>query len=99
MVPAEPKVVPMSAERISQRDTEAAEYATEQEAVTRVQARVEAYPDLTDQLGQLFDDIKAGHFGAGAENSQWFKAIDGIKKDKPINEGDTEIYKKRKNKR
>tara|TARA_B100000131_G_scaffold240035_1_gene232291 strand:- start:136 stop:462 length:327 start_codon:yes stop_codon:yes gene_type:complete len=37
------------------------------------------YPDITDQLDQLYHDIEAGKFGADAKTGSWFVGITSVK--------------------
>ena len=37
------------------------------------------YPDLTEQLDQLYHDIEAGKFGADAKTGEWFVGITSVK--------------------
>jgi len=39
------------------------------------QKRLEAYPDIKNQLDMLYHDIKSGNL----ENGAWIKAIDAVK--------------------
>tara|TARA_E500000331_G_scaffold66080_1_gene60796 strand:+ start:1372 stop:1734 length:363 start_codon:yes stop_codon:yes gene_type:complete len=51
--------------------------------VPYVQAR--NYPDMGDQLDQLFWDIDGGKLGADAKTGAWYTAIKKIKDDNPKN--------------
>ena len=37
------------------------------------------YPDITDQLDQLYHDIDAGKFGSDAKTGVWFVGISSVK--------------------
>ena len=37
------------------------------------------YPDITEQLDQLYHDINAGKFGADAKTGEWFVGISSVK--------------------
>lgn len=37
------------------------------------------YPNITDQLDQLYHDIDAGKFGADAKTGSWFVGISSVK--------------------
>ena len=37
------------------------------------------YPDITEQLDQLYHDIEAGKFGANAKTGSWFVGITSVK--------------------
>ena len=37
------------------------------------------YPDITEQLDQLYHDIEAGKFGADAKTGEWFVGITSVK--------------------
>ena len=37
------------------------------------------YPDITEQLDQLYHDIEAGKFGADAKTGSWFVGITSVK--------------------
>ena len=37
------------------------------------------YPDITDQLDQLYHDIEAGKFGADAKTGSWYVGITSVK--------------------
>ena len=37
------------------------------------------YPDITDQLDQLYHDIESGKFGADAKTGSWYVGITSVK--------------------
>ena len=37
------------------------------------------YPDITEQLDQLYHDIEAGKFGADAKTGSWYVGITSVK--------------------
>ena len=37
------------------------------------------YPDITEQLDQLYHDIEAGKFGANAKTGSWYVVITSVK--------------------
>ena len=37
------------------------------------------YPDISEQLDQLYHDINAGKFGADAKTGEWFVGISSVK--------------------
>lgn len=41
------------------------------------------YGSIRDQLGDLFDDIEAGRFGAGAKKGKWYQRIKAAKEKYP----------------
>tara|TARA_R110000868_G_scaffold291803_4_gene552369 strand:+ start:1491 stop:1841 length:351 start_codon:yes stop_codon:yes gene_type:complete len=43
------------------------------------QARQTAYDKESHQLGLLYDDVKAGHFGEAAKSSAWYQYITSVK--------------------
>lgn len=51
--------------------------------ITQLERRQLNYPNISEQLDMLWHDIEAGHFGAKAKNSSWFKEIDRVKKEHP----------------
>ncbi len=46
---------------------------------------VRSYPDIGDQLDQLYHDIDAGKLGADAKTGDWYIAIKKVKEDTPKN--------------
>ena len=43
------------------------------------------YPELTDQLDQLYHDVDAGKLGADAKTGTWFAAVKAVKDEFPKN--------------
>lgn len=46
-------------------------------------ARQAAYDKESHQLGLLYDDVKAGHFGEAAKSSAWYQYITSVKQSIP----------------
>lgn len=42
-----------------------------------------AFGSIRDQLGDLFDDIEAGHFGPSAKKGKWYNRIKAVKEKHP----------------
>ena len=44
---------------------------------------VKIYPELPEQLDQLFRDVDSGKFGADAKTGEWYIAIKAVKDSNP----------------
>jgi hypothetical protein len=69
------------------RDAEEKKAAEESAAVKHQMDRVyygtKIYPELSEQLDQLFRDVAAGKFGADAQTGEWYIAIKEVKDTNP----------------
>ena len=72
------KVV-FTAEEETARDAEEAAYATEKAANGYKDKRAEKYPSITEQLDQLYRDMKSGKLGVGATTGEWYVGITSVK--------------------
>ena len=79
--------VAFTAEEETARDTEEAAAITEKAANKykndRTTFGVKVYPELREQLDQLFRDITAGKFGDDAKTGEWYIAIKEVKDTNP----------------
>jgi hypothetical protein len=80
------KIAFTSAEETA-RDVEEAAAITEKAANKYKNDRrtfgVKTYPELSEQLDQLFRDVAAGKFGADAQTGEWYIAIKEVKDTNP----------------
>jgi len=69
------------------RDAEEAAALTEKTANKykndRTTFGVKTYPQISEQLDQLFKDITAGKFGDDAKTGEWYTAIKAVKDANP----------------
>ena len=81
------KNVAFTAEEEKARDTEEAAAITEKAANKykndRTTFGVKVYPELREQLDQLFRDVAAGKFGNDAKTGEWYIAIKEVKDTNP----------------
>ena len=79
--------VAFTAEEEKARDTEEAAAITEKAANKykndRTTFGVKVYPELPEQLDQLYRDITAGKFGNDAKTGEWYIAIKEVKDTNP----------------
>ena len=79
--------VAFTAEEETARDTEEANVLAEKTANKYKSDRktfgVKTYPQISEQLDQLFRDIAAGKFGADAQTGEWYTAIKEVKDTNP----------------
>ena len=61
----------------------ATEVAKEEYKSKRQYAGSVTYPNLGEQLDQLFHDVDAGKFGADAKTGEWFNKIKAVKESNP----------------
>ena len=61
----------------------ATEVAKEEYKSKRQYAGSVTYPNLGEQLDQLFHDVDAGKFGADAKTGEWFNKIKAVKEANP----------------
>jgi hypothetical protein len=80
------KIAFTSAEETA-RDVEEAAAITEKAANKYKNDRrtfgVKTYPELSEQLDQLFRDVAAGKFGTDAQKGEWYIAIKEVKDTNP----------------
>ncbi len=81
------KLIAFTAEEETARDKEEAASAVEKAATQYIRNRqyegTKTYPDIVDQLDQLFRDITAGKFGNDAKTGEWYIAIKEVKDTNP----------------
>ena len=69
------------------RDTEEANVLAEKAAnkykSDRTTFGVKTYPQISEQLDQLFRDITTGRFGDDAKTGEWYLAIKAVKDTNP----------------
>mgnify|MGYP001263899829 FL=1 len=79
--------VPFTAEQETARDAEeikaAADLAAHKYKNDRQFNGSKTYPNITEQLDQLFRDVDAGKFGADAKTGEWYIAIKEVKDSNP----------------
>jgi hypothetical protein len=79
--------VAFTAEEETARDTEEANVLAEKTAnkykSDRTTFGVKTYPQIPEQLDQLFRDVAAGKFGADAQTGEWYTAIKEVKDTNP----------------
>ena len=61
----------------------AVEKAATQYIEDRQKYGTKTYPELSEQLDQLFRDVAAGKFGADAQTGEWYNAIKEVKDTNP----------------
>ena len=81
------KLIAFTAEEETARDKEEAASAVEKAATQYIEDRqkygTKTYPELSEQLDQLFRDVAAGKFGADAQTGEWYNAIKEVKDTNP----------------
>ena len=81
------KLIAFTAEEETARDKEEAASAVEKAATQYIRNRqyegTKTYPDIVDQLDQLFRDITAGKFGNDAKTGEWYIALKEVKATNP----------------
>ena len=81
------EVIAFTAEEETVRDAEEATFLAEQTAnkykSDRTTFGVKIYPQIPEQLDQLFRDITAGKFGDDAKTGEWYIAIKAVKDANP----------------
>ena len=81
------ELVAFTAEEETARDTEEAASVKEKAATQYIRNRqklgTKTYPQVTEQLDQLFRDVAAGKFGADAQTGEWYTAIKEVKDTNP----------------
>lgn len=79
--------VAFTAEEETARDTEEANVLAEKTANKYKSDRktfgVKIYPQISEQLDQLFRDVAAGKFGSDAQTGEWYTAIKEVKDTNP----------------
>ena len=60
-----------------------AELKADEEATQYQRDRAPLYPDIGDQLDQLYHDMADGKLGAAATTGSWFVGITSVKTSKP----------------
>ena len=81
------ELIPFSAAEEAARDKEEAASVVEKAATQYIRNRekfgTKSYPELSEQLDQLFRDVAAGKFGAEAQTGEWYTAIKEVKDTNP----------------
>lgn len=81
------ELIAFTAEEETARDAEEAAALTEKAATQYIKNRqkfgTKTYPELSEQLDQLFRDVAAGKFGADAQTGEWHTAIKEVKDTNP----------------
>ena len=81
------ELIAFTAEEETARDAEEAAALTEKAATQYIKNRqkfgTKTYPELSEQLDQLFRDVAAGKFGADAQTGEWYVAIKEVKDTNP----------------
>ena len=81
------ELVPFTTEEETARDAEEAASVVEKAATQYIRNRqyegAKTYPELPEQLDQLFRDVAAGKFGADAQTGEWYTAIKEVKDTNP----------------
>tara|TARA_A100000171_G_scaffold42487_1_gene43929 strand:+ start:563 stop:844 length:282 start_codon:yes stop_codon:yes gene_type:complete len=81
------KLIAFTAEEETARATEETNFAAQETAnkykITRTDTGTKTYPDLSEQLDQLFRDVAAGKFGSDAQTGEWYTAIKEVKDTNP----------------
>tara|TARA_R100001082_G_scaffold83319_1_gene50066 strand:- start:231 stop:509 length:279 start_codon:yes stop_codon:yes gene_type:complete len=79
--------VPFTAEEEKARDEEEklalADLAAHKYKNDRQFNGSKTYPNITEQLDQLFRDVGSGKFGADAKTGEWYKTIKDVKEGNP----------------
>ena len=81
------ELIAFTTEEETARDTEEAASVVEKAATQYIRNRqyegTKTYPELSEQLDQLFRDITAGKFGNDAKTGEWYIAIKEVKDTNP----------------
>ena len=81
------ELIPFTTEEETARDAEEAASAVEKAATQYIRNReyegTKTYPELSEQLDQLFRDVTAGKFGADAQTGEWYTTIKEVKDTNP----------------
>ena len=81
------ELIAFTAEEETARDAEEAAPVVEKAATQYIRNRqkdgTKTYPDLSEQLDQLFRDVAAGKFGADAQTGEWYVGIKEVKDTNP----------------
>ena len=81
------ELIAFTAEEETARATEETNFAAQETAnkykITRTDTGTKTYPDLSEQLDQLFRDVAAGKFGSDAQTGEWYTAIKEVKDTNP----------------
>ena len=81
------ELIAFTTEEETARDTEEAASVVEKAATQYISNRqyegTKTYPELSEQLDQLFRDITAGKFGNDAKTGEWYIAIKEVKDTNP----------------
>jgi len=81
------ELVAFTADQETARDAEEAASVVEKAATQYIRNRekfgTKSYPELSEQLDQLFRDVAAGKFGADAQTGEWYTAIKEVKDTNP----------------
>jgi len=81
------ELIAFSAAEEAARDAEESAALTEKAATQYIRNRekfgTKSYPELSEQLDQLFRDVAAGKFGAEAQTGEWYTAIKEVKDTNP----------------
>ena len=77
------ELIAFTTEEETARDTEEAASVVEKAATQYIRNRqyegTKTYPELPEQLDQLFRDVTAGKFGADAQTGEWYTTIKEVK--------------------
>ena len=81
------ELIPFTTEEERAREAEEAASVVEKAATEYIKNRqkfgTKTYPELSEQLDQLFRDVTAGKFGADAQTGEWYTAIKEVKDTNP----------------
>ena len=81
------ELIAFTTEEETARDAEEAASVVEKAATQYISNRqyegTKTYPELSEQLDQLFRDITAGKFGNDAKTGEWYIAIKEVKDTNP----------------
>ena len=81
------ELIAFTAEEETARDKEEAASVVERAATQYIRNRqkegTKTYPELSEQLDQLFRDVAAGKFGADAQTGEWYFGIKEVKDSNP----------------
>ena len=81
------ELIAFTTEEETARDAEEAASVVEKAATQYIRNRqyegTKTYPQVTEQLDQLFRDITAGKFGNDAKTGEWYIAIKEVKDTNP----------------
>ena len=77
------ELIAFTTEEETARDAEEAASVVEKAATQYIRNReyegTKTYPELPEQLDQLFRDVTAGKFGADAQTGEWYTTIKEVK--------------------